>query len=235
MDQPDTPPDGPPETPQAPLGYTPCKAHSKQTGKPCRQRPVPGLDVCYYHGGATPTSKAKSARFKADQQALVIFRTLGYDREVTPSEALLEEVQRTAGHVAWLRGMVEQLEPDALVAGVVRQETKDTVVMEVGSGGMRILPGVERKTTQAAAPSVWYELYMREREHLVKVCAAAASAGIETRRIELAESQGQLVAGAIEVILAGLLAGLLKAGLDPRAIWSGLIREVVPTALRSIT
>src|SRR5687768_4708276 len=31
-----------------------CRAHSKQTGQPCKQRPVPGRELCHYHGGRNP-------------------------------------------------------------------------------------------------------------------------------------------------------------------------------------
>ena len=38
-----------------------CLAHSKQTGKPCKQPPIKGGTVCRYHGGAAP-QVIKSAR-----------------------------------------------------------------------------------------------------------------------------------------------------------------------------
>ena len=31
-----------------------CSAKSKQTGKRCKQKAVPGAVVCHYHGGAAP-------------------------------------------------------------------------------------------------------------------------------------------------------------------------------------
>ena len=60
------------------------------------------------------------------------------------------------------------------------------------------------KDVQAAAPSIWLDLYDRERCHLVAVCTAAIKAGVEERRVRLAEAQGGLVAGAIRAILADL-------------------------------
>lgn len=58
--------------------------------------------------------------------------------------------------------------------------------------------------TEKADPSVWYQLYLKEREHLAKVCALALRAGIEERKVKLAESQGLLVADAIRRILGAL-------------------------------
>lgn len=38
-----------------------CKATSKRSGKRCRKRPEPGMEVCRMHGGATPNAKAGAA------------------------------------------------------------------------------------------------------------------------------------------------------------------------------
>lgn len=46
--------------------------------------------------------------------------------------------------------------------------------------------------------------WQKERRHLVAVAAACAKAGIEERRQALAESQGQLLARVVQVVLAGL-------------------------------
>lgn len=40
-----------------------CTAKSKQSGKQCKRQAVPGMTVCYMHGGATPTGVA-SPHFK---------------------------------------------------------------------------------------------------------------------------------------------------------------------------
>jgi hypothetical protein len=37
-----------------------CHAHSKQTGKPCRQPAIAGGAVCRFHGGAAPQVKQKA-------------------------------------------------------------------------------------------------------------------------------------------------------------------------------
>lgn len=42
--------------------------------------------------------------------------TYGLPREIDPSEALLEEVFRTAGHVAWIEAQVHALPPDQVAA-----------------------------------------------------------------------------------------------------------------------
>jgi nucleotide-binding universal stress UspA family protein len=186
-----------------------CTATAKSTGQRCGRAPVPGATVCKIHGGGSPRVRAAARRrldLAAAQQAVV---TLGLPRDITPTDALLEEVRWTAGHVDWLRQRIQELEKADMTWGVVR--VKDG--------------GDDRGTTEQAGPPVWYQLYERERTHLVKVCAAAIGAGIEERRVRLAEQQGALVAEAIRRILSRL---------DLTAAQQLLVGEVVPAELRAL-
>lgn len=54
-----------------PLPYY-CTAHSKQTGKRCGQRAIPGGSVCRYHGGNAPHVRAKATERLAALQSLAI-------------------------------------------------------------------------------------------------------------------------------------------------------------------
>lgn len=188
-----------------------CTAHTKNgpnTGGPCKKPCRPG-EVCTSHGGRAPQVRAAATRRREHAAATEQVRTLGLQVDISPTDALLQEVQWTAGHVHWLRGKVQELEDTDLVWG----ETK------VKDGGD------DRGTTEEAKPSVWYQLYAAERDHLVKVCAAAIKAGVEERRVRLAESQGDLVAVVIRRILDDL-------HLSPQQI--ELVPIVVPNHLREI-
>lgn len=57
-----------------------------------------GFGRCRKHGGNTPTH-VKAAQREAAREAV---ETFGLPREIEPTDALLEEVYRTAGHVEWL-------------------------------------------------------------------------------------------------------------------------------------
>lgn len=186
--------------------HTRCSAH-RRNGTPCTQPPMYGQRVCRMHGGKTGQAAALR-RLQQDAAASAV-ATLGLSRDVSPTEALLEEVQWTAGHVAWLRGRVQELNPNELTWSTTR----------VKEGGQ------DQGTTAEAAPSVWYVLYERERNHLVQVCAAALKAGVEQRRIELAEDQGALVAQVIKTILDALQLSQSQQELVP---------QVVPAALRAV-
>lgn len=196
-----------------------CWGTVKSTGKQCRGIAKQGQHVCRMHGGSAPQAIAKAKERIAEEEARVLVETYGRKIETTASEALLDEVQWTAGHVAWLRERVQEIESAAeapgtngehpLVWGVTREKTG----------------GEDRGTTEEAAPSVWLKLYQQERQHLVKVCEAAIRAGIEERRIRLAEQQGALVAQAIRAILDDLH---LTTEQQAR------VSEIVPRHLRAL-
>lgn len=147
---------------------------------------VSGTDKCRMHLGV----KAQDAIAEENARQAVI--TYGLPRDISPTDALLEEVRYTAGHVAWLRGKVAEIEADDLVWGKTEEAEKNATEFS----------GTD--TTYAAKPNVWLELYMRERKHLLEVTKAAISVGIEERRVRLEEAKGQIVAELIKRILARL-------------------------------
>ena len=171
--------------------HGPCKGHNK-AGGPCGAKPRRGATVCHKHGGAAPQVKAKAELRVAEAKAAEAVETLGLPVAISPTDALLEEVHRTAGHVRWVEGQVRELAPDALTWGITQRK-------DIGSGEF---PGID--VTEAAALNVWIDLYHRERKHLIDVCKAAIAAGIEERRVRLAEMQGELAGQALRAILAGL-------------------------------
>jgi hypothetical protein len=193
-----------------------CGAKNKKA-EPCGLSPIPGATRCGRHGGKAPQVKAAAERRVAEAAARETMtkavRTLGLPIDIDPGKALLDEIHWTAGHVAWLRDKVQEQNAEELVWGKEKHED--------GVGPQ----GIVDVTTEKAGPSVWYELYIREREHLAKVCALALKAGIEERKVKLAESQGLLVADAIRRILGAL-------GLTPEQ--QQLVPEVVPRELRAL-
>jgi hypothetical protein len=168
------------------------------------------------HGGAGANAKAKQARLRAEAEAqremdkIAKLRTLGDQIDVSPSEALLNEVRWTAGHVDWLRGKVQELElrTDSgsltTTAGQPTDPQHELVwgVTETKEIGSSQYPGTDE--TWTAGENIWYTLYMKERQHLVAVSTAALRAGVEERRVQLAEDQGALVSSVIRHILGDL-------------------------------
>lgn len=212
-----------------------CTATSKRSGERCRRWAVAGGKVCPNHGGKAPQVKRAAEQRAAEEKARKAVVTLGMPRVVSPTDALLEEVHRTAGHVAWLAQKVQELATvtggenagdHALVWGT-------TKVVDKGSGES---PGID--TTEESRPSVWYQLYERERAHLVKVCEAALKAGVEERRVRLAEAQGELVGGLVQRVLGALFERLIAEGLDAdrlRQVWADAVKEIVPREFRALS
>lgn len=189
-----------------------CTGH-KASGEPCGKWAMIGQLVCDTCGGRAPKAKAKAVERVMEQRARREMETYGLPLDVSPGDALLDEVRYTAGHVAWLREKVRELEDRDLVWGMTEQVDKRASEFA----------GVD--TTEAAKPNVWVELYMRERKHLVDVAKAAIAAGIEERKVRLAEQQGALVAAVIRGVLADLE---LTPGQKER------VAEVVPRRLRAL-
>lgn len=194
------------------------------SGKTCRRRaghgtPTPGVGRCKLHGGNTPSHRRRAERAEAE----LAVATYGLPREVDPRAALLEEVHRTAGHVAWLGQLVAELEhggsgyrQDTIVDG----EEERTIYVPLT--GLKQLS----KDGKFEKPSVWVELYQQERRHLREVCRDAASAGVEERAVRLAEQQGMALAGAVRAILGDLNLSQEQLALVP---------AVVPKHLRALS
>lgn len=66
-----------------------CSAH-KTDGTPCRQRPIPGGSVCYWHGGAAPQvrKKAQERLTRGILPLLGHLYRLATDEEIPPNVRL---------------------------------------------------------------------------------------------------------------------------------------------------
>ena len=186
-----------------------CNAKAKSTGKRCTQPVVPGTAKCRFHGSGNRVSREAGARRIAEQQARQDVARFAARTDIHPAEALLELVQYQAGVVAYWRARVEQVAEEDLTWGTTR----------VKEGGD------DRGTTQEAKPNIAYTL-LREAQHdLATYAAAALKAGVDERRVRLAEQTGALVADVIRRILADL---------DLTESQQLLVGEVVPRHLRAI-
>lgn len=156
-----------------------------------------GYGTCSFHGGNTPQLKAVAARYMGVDVIDKMTNAYGYGvpLELGPHEALLQEVRRTGGHVAWLAEQISFWDMD---------------------------------TSEFITPvrAQWIELYHKEREMLTKVAKAAVDAGVEERRVRLAEQQGAMMLQAFNAVFDGL--GLT---VEQRR----LLPKLVPPILRGIT
>ncbi len=219
-----------------------CKAKSTTTGEQCRKPPTPGTTVCAAHGSKAKQVRAAAKRRLEEVAARKQLAVLGEPIAVDPGAALLGLVHAKAGEVAWLRLLVREVvlrdddgqelaEPDAqrLVWGMTRQKTG----------------GDDAGTTEEAKPHVLWVMLREAERDLATYATAALKAGIEERRVRLAEDQGLLVAGVIRRTLDGMLDAVLLAlralGLTEveatarlTEAWRVAVAEVVPRELRAL-
>lgn len=85
-----------------------CSAHTR-AGNPCGQPPMTDQTVCKMHGGKAPQALDAAVRRRQEREALLAAEAFGLPRVVDPHTALLEELHRTAGAVAWLDAVVADL------------------------------------------------------------------------------------------------------------------------------
>lgn len=214
-------------------GRSACTGHKRFAGpgvplpdgpRPCRRDPMHGQQVCASHGGRAPQAKAAAERRVTEQRAERIMRRFGGPIDTTPTEALLGSVKWVAGYVAFLRGQVERVTEDAETADHLIWGKTKTVEKDVAVAGVGLERGED--TVEEAKPNAWLVLLGDWQDRLTRLCAEAIKAGIEERRVRLAEQQGQLVADVIKAILGDL-------GLSPEQ--AARVPEIVPRHLRLLT
>ena len=187
-----------------------CAATSQETGERCRLRHPPGGTVCTcYHGGAAKQVRAKTKARDDERRLREMVVTYGLPIDITPEQAMLDEVHRAAGIVAWLETQIRELSPHDVIWGVTR----------IKEGGD------DRGTTREAVPHVLIRLFQQERALLAKVAADAIRVGIEERQVKFVESQGAAVVKALRAILTDL---------QLTAAQKALVADVVPRRLREV-
>lgn len=130
----------------------------------------PGYGHCRHHGGNTPAHRKRAEK----EKAIEVRDLYGLPKNIDPHTALLEEVQRTAGHVEWLNELIKDLDsPDKL----------------------------KQITDMGVHPSVWIEMYQEERKHLKSVSEAAIRAGVARLQVEIELEKAKLMAAVIKAIL----------------------------------
>lgn len=173
----------------------------------------PGFGPCSGHGGNTRAVRKASA-LDAGQyfilQRKAEMSMFGGDPDtinLTPEEAILEEVRRSVAMVRYIQQQISSWDP--------------------GSGDLGFLPALTDETTRGLSSETdaagWLRLYRDERAHMVRTSKMAIDVGISLLLVKLAQEQGLRLATAIEEILEAL-------ELTPQQ--AQLVPTVVPEILR---
>lgn len=163
--------------------HTACSKHRQTDGQPCGAPTIKGTQTCRKHAG----KKVETIRQEvAARRALA---ELDLDQDANPLDELLTEVQRAAAAVRWLADKVNTLEEREMTHGITR-----TVQHADGS----------RDVTAQAAINLWVRMWQDERDRLARVCKMTLDAGVDERRVRLAESQGRMIVDVIRATLSEL-------------------------------
>jgi hypothetical protein len=176
-----------------------CGAKASSTGKPCTRTAGWGTGHnrtgrCKFHGGASPQAELSGAVLLARREATV----MGAPLDVEPHVAILECIRIAAGEVRYASDQIAQLTPNDAVGALVT-----TIDRESHSGNA----GGSETRTGPPALHIWIIARHQAMDRLVDYSKVAIAAGIEERRVKLAEQQGALLAQAIRGILAELGVG----------------------------
>lgn len=171
--------------------------------------------MCWRHGGRIPRVAAK-ARVVAELTAWGLS-----DEHVDPGETLLRLVAQSARRAA-------------LYSDLLRKafDGDPSFPKAFAGSGVSALIGHKYALTKEGDPVAVEEaarglaqLEAAERDRLAKFCKLAIDAGLEERRVRLAEEQGAVIVSVIEQVLAGLGLSVEQRSRVPL---------VVPAALRAI-
>jgi hypothetical protein len=146
--------------------------------------------VCEVHGARLPVVKAAAKRrLAADEVARTIAQAYGnHVPPVDPGEALLQLVAWKHAEVVYLRSKVAELTEWNITWGLTKTTTG----------------GENAGDTEEAKPNLWWTMLQQAQDQLATYAATALKAGVDERRVRIAEQQGDLVVAVIRRILDDL-------------------------------
>jgi hypothetical protein len=178
--------------------HTPC-AHEAGWGTQHH-----GVGRCKLHGGSEPHAQVNGLVLLARREQAV----MGIPLSIEPQDAILECIRIAAGEVAYSSERIAALEVAEAVSPVRR-----TLARKDDDGGT-----VQEVRLDEPKLHAWILVRQAAMDRLVQYSFAALKAGIEERRVKIAEQQGMLLAQAIQGILREL-------GVENRPEVAGIVRK----------
>jgi hypothetical protein len=192
-----------------------CGAKTK-AGTPCKKRAGHGTEHvgegrCRLHGGASPRAELAGQVTLARREAAV----MGVPLDIEPHNAILECIRIAAGEVQYASERIAELDQAEAVGPIVTTLTRP---LSYGKEGESKTETAKEIKHEAPALHIWITTRRQAMDRLVQYSAVALKAGVEQRRVELAEQQGQLLAQVIRGILEDL-------GVSKRPEVPGIVRR----------
>ena len=160
-----------------------------------------GAGNCKVHGGNMRANRLYGARVLADRAARAALGRFGVPIEIDPQEALLAMVWEAAGNVAWLGTQVQKMEEQDLLQPVGQPRDglgkfRSPLIGDI----IDATRGGEFYESQEEVRAI-VRLYGEWTDRLVKYSKAAIDAGIEERKVRVAEEQGKTIVLAVSNVL----------------------------------
>lgn len=191
-----------------------CTAHTT-AGRPCRKAPIKGATVCATHGGSAPQVRAAAARraatLEAHAEAERMLAAAGVDAD--PIEHLVDSLLRTSALMLVYGTMVAGL--DTAAARDLEQHRHADTRGELGYAEaeershdeLRVvakdrLLGLDRHGAATLHPFVVE--YHRLIEVRAKLAKMAVDAGVEERKVRVAEDTGRVIVDVLKATLTDL-------------------------------
>ena len=247
------------------MAHTRCLAHTvHRNARPCRTPTGtdPEGNLCKWHrpGGLEPTKIHKHSRIDRDRNKRIIAKAtngkntqamkakalaemtalnegarFAQKRDISGTDALIETMQYTAGEVSFWRRKVSELPEDQL-AGM--QDTKYESGMQKGENTNMV--------TTEVSKHIYVTMLHDAQDRLSALSIAVMKAGIDERRMKLAETIGDRVADVMRRTLGRMfevmVASLKASGVDDQAIhtalydtWTESVTMIVPQELRALS
>lgn len=210
-------------------GAPACKAHLKRIHplEPCTKNKLKGTDMCRSHGGAAHLAQQGTIDRLNLMEAQGEIATLMRECDVPdqhPIDGLLEVVRVSGSFMRLLTVKVGELREDPSITEVL-VEGKD------GSLSTRRVADEEAfwglNSQGEMVPHTYVQLLKVWTERYERACKTALEAGIEERRIRLAEDTS-------ETFFAALGKAVVAAGLDP-AVRAALNQALAAELRKSAT
>lgn len=185
-------------------GHGACKGHIVNSDplEPCSKPPKGRTGLCRSHGGALPNLVRASDRKLALMEAQGEIADLMRECDIPdqhPVDGLLEVVRVSGSMMRLLTIKVGELEEDTEVREVLHENQKTGELKTEYRAGRDAFWGLNKDGEVVA--NLYVQLLKIWTERYEKACATALSAGIEERRIRLAEDTADTFFGALSKAL----------------------------------
>lgn len=121
------------------------------------------------------TTAAGRKRMIEEIRATARFGNFPIPRDLSPVDILVDELHRSAGFAFWIESKLAEWDDELVDLQDVNIDEKQSAQVYQNN------------------KALWLDIWQRERAHLAKVAKMCIDAGVDERRVQLAERQSQVM------------------------------------------